>query len=100
METVQASTTPFMIDAAKAIGASVGHTSTAVNLGNAWNDLVQPFWLLPALALSKLKLKDIMGYMVIMMIWKPRGLVSTRLPSVFLKERKAVSSDLVKEGHG
>ena len=38
--------------------------------------------------------------MVIMMIWKPRGLVSTRMPSVFLKERKAVSSDLVKEGHG
>ena len=38
--------------------------------------------------------------MVIMMIWKPRGLVSTRLPSVFLKEQKAVSSDLVKEGHG
>jgi branched-chain amino acid transport system permease protein len=38
--------------------------------------------------------------MVLMMIWKPRGLVSTRLPSLFLKERKAVSSDLVKEGHG
>ena len=38
--------------------------------------------------------------MVIMMIWKPRGLVSTRLPSVFLKEQKAVGSDLVKEGHG
>jgi branched-chain amino acid transport system permease protein len=38
--------------------------------------------------------------MVIMMIWKPRGLVSTRMPSVFLKERRAVSSDLVKEGHG
>jgi branched-chain amino acid transport system permease protein len=38
--------------------------------------------------------------MVIMMIWKPRGLVSTRLPSIFLKQRKAVSGDLVKEGHG
>jgi branched-chain amino acid transport system permease protein len=38
--------------------------------------------------------------MVIMMIWKPRGLVSTRSPSIFLKERKAVSADLVKEGHG
>ncbi|MDR5752235.1 MULTISPECIES: TIGR00366 family protein [unclassified Caballeronia] len=60
---------PFMIEAAKAIGASVGHTSTAVMLGNAWNDLVQPFWILPALALSKLKLKDIMGYTVIMMFW-------------------------------
>lgn len=60
---------PFMVDAAKAIGASVPHTSMAVMLGNAWNDLVQPFWLLPALALSKLKLKDIMGYTVIMMVW-------------------------------
>ncbi|WP_027819039.1 short-chain fatty acid transporter [Paraburkholderia bannensis] len=60
---------PFMIEAAKTIGASVGHTSTAVMLGNAWNDLVQPFWILPALALSKLKLKDIMGYTVIMMFW-------------------------------
>lgn len=60
---------PFMVDAAKAIGASVPHTSMAVMLGNAWNDLVQPFWLLPALALSKLKLKDIMGYTVIMMFW-------------------------------
>jgi branched-chain amino acid transport system permease protein len=38
--------------------------------------------------------------MVVMMIWKPRGIVSTRTPSVFLKERKAVSGSLVKEGHG
>ncbi len=38
--------------------------------------------------------------MVIMMIVRPRGFVSTRAPSIFLKERKAVSADLVKEGHG
>jgi branched-chain amino acid transport system permease protein len=38
--------------------------------------------------------------MVLMMLWKPRGLISTRSPSIFLKERKAVSADLVKEGHG
>ena len=38
--------------------------------------------------------------MVIMMIWKPRGIISTRTPSAFLKERKAVSGDLVQEGHG
>lgn len=60
---------PFMIDAAKAIGASIPQTAMSVMLGNAWNDLVQPFWILPALALSKLKLKDIMGYTVIMMFW-------------------------------
>lgn len=38
--------------------------------------------------------------MVVIMLWKPRGLVSTREPTAFLKERKTVSSSLVKEGHG
>ncbi|MDA8870474.1 high-affinity branched-chain amino acid ABC transporter permease LivM [Rhizobiaceae bacterium] len=38
--------------------------------------------------------------MVVIMVWKPRGLVSSRIPSVFLKERKAVSSDLVSQGEG
>ncbi len=38
--------------------------------------------------------------MVIMMIWKPRGIVSSRTPSIFLKEGKAISGSLVKEGHG
>ncbi|MBT2730736.1 short-chain fatty acids transporter [Neobacillus sp. B4I6] len=60
---------PFMIDAAKELGASISQTSMAVMLGNAWNDLVQPFWILPALALSGLKLKDVMGYTVVMMFW-------------------------------
>ncbi len=60
---------PFMIEAAKTLNASQAHTAMSVMLGNGWNDLVQPFWILPALALSKLKLKDIMGYTVIMMFW-------------------------------
>ncbi len=38
--------------------------------------------------------------MVLIMVWRPRGLISTREPSVFLKERKSISADLVKEGHG
>jgi branched-chain amino acid transport system permease protein len=38
--------------------------------------------------------------MVLIMIWRPRGLIATRVPSVFLKERKSISVDLVKEGHG
>lgn len=60
---------PFMIEAAKELGASISQTSMSVMLGNAWNDLVQPFWILPALAISKLKLKDVMGYTVMMMFW-------------------------------
>ncbi len=38
--------------------------------------------------------------MVAIMIWRPRGLITSRSPSVFLKERKSISADLVKEGHG
>jgi branched-chain amino acid transport system permease protein len=38
--------------------------------------------------------------MVAVMIWKPRGLISTRQPSIFLRERRAISGGLVKEGHG
>jgi branched-chain amino acid transport system permease protein len=38
--------------------------------------------------------------MVVMMIWKPRGIISMREPSIFLKERRAISGSLVKEGHG
>lgn len=59
---------PFMINAATALGASQAQTAMSVMLGNGWNDLVQPFWILPALALSKLKLKDIMGYTVVSML--------------------------------
>jgi branched-chain amino acid transport system permease protein len=38
--------------------------------------------------------------MVLVMIWKPRGLISFREPSIFLREKKRVSADMVKEGHG
>ena len=38
--------------------------------------------------------------MVLIMVWKPRGLVATREPSAFLRERKAIGRDLVKEGRG
>src|SRR5215472_2092203 len=38
--------------------------------------------------------------MVAIMVWRPRGLIATRAPSLFLKERKSIAGSLVKEGHG
>ncbi|MGH6814704.1 MAG: high-affinity branched-chain amino acid ABC transporter permease LivM, partial [Hyphomicrobiaceae bacterium] len=35
--------------------------------------------------------------MVGIMLWRPRGLIATRTPSVVLKERKAIDASLVKE---
>jgi branched-chain amino acid transport system permease protein len=38
--------------------------------------------------------------MVIIMVWKPRGLISTRIPSIGLKQRKVIGEDLVSQGRG
>ncbi|MEM7775511.1 MAG: high-affinity branched-chain amino acid ABC transporter permease LivM [Pseudomonadota bacterium] len=38
--------------------------------------------------------------MVLVMVWRPRGLIGTRTPSVALKSRKTIGSDLVQEGKG
>ena len=38
--------------------------------------------------------------MVAIMVWKPRGLVSSRQPSAVYKERKAIGADMVAQGEG
>ncbi|MBX6426231.1 MAG: high-affinity branched-chain amino acid ABC transporter permease LivM [Variibacter sp.] len=38
--------------------------------------------------------------MVLLMIWKPRGLIATRAPSAFLKPRRNISGALAREGRG
>jgi len=38
--------------------------------------------------------------MVVMMVWRPRGFVGNRTPTVALKQIRTVSGSLVKEGHG
>jgi branched-chain amino acid transport system permease protein len=38
--------------------------------------------------------------MVGVMLWRPRGFVGTRKPTVFLGRQKNVSADMAREGHG
>ncbi len=38
--------------------------------------------------------------MVFIMVWRPRGLISTRTPSIALVKRKSIGADSVAEGHG
>lgn len=38
--------------------------------------------------------------MVAVMVWRPRGLISAREPSIYLREKKGISGALVKEGRG
>lgn len=59
---------PVMLEAAQTLGVSIPKTAMAVAWGDAWTNLIQPFWALPALAIAGLKAKDIMGYCVLTLI--------------------------------
>ena len=36
--------------------------------GDAWTNMIQPFWAIPLLAISGLSVRDIMGYCVLVLI--------------------------------
>ncbi|MFC0416405.1 short-chain fatty acid transporter [Cytobacillus solani] len=59
---------PVVLDAAIALDVSIPKAAMAVAWGDAWTNLIQPFWALPALAIAGLKAKDIMGYCVLTLI--------------------------------
>ena len=59
---------PVMLPAAQALGADVARVAMAVAWGDAWTNLLQPFWALPVLAIAGLKAKDIMGYCLVLLI--------------------------------
>ncbi|HVV93624.1 MAG TPA: high-affinity branched-chain amino acid ABC transporter permease LivM [Hyphomicrobiales bacterium] len=40
------------------------------------------------------------GMMVLIMVWRPRGLIATRTPTAYLKTRRRISAELVGQGHG
>lgn len=60
---------PFMVEAANAMGANLAATAQSVCYGNGVQDILQPMWILPALALSGLGIRDIMGYNLIAFLW-------------------------------
>jgi short-chain fatty acids transporter len=60
---------PFVMPAAKAIGADLGKSAMAIAYGEAWTNMAQPFWALPALAIAGLGVRDIMGYCVTALIF-------------------------------
>jgi len=56
---------PVMFTAGADLGVDPGLTGIAIAWGDAWTNLIQPFWALPALAIAKLNAKDIMGFCLI-----------------------------------
>jgi short-chain fatty acids transporter len=60
---------PIMIPAAAELGVSNATTALAIAWGDAWTNLVQPFWALPLLAVARLRIRDIMGYTTVVLIF-------------------------------
>ncbi len=60
---------PIMLPSAVKLGVSPALTCTAIAMGDAWTNMIQPFWALPALGLAGLGAKDIMGYCIIVLLW-------------------------------
>lgn len=56
---------PVMFTAGANLAVDPGLTGMAIAWGDAWTNLIQPFWALPALAIARLDAKDIMGYCLI-----------------------------------
>ncbi|MCT4595213.1 MAG: TIGR00366 family protein [Anaeromicrobium sp.] len=60
---------PIMMPAGAALGVDTAKTAMAIAWGDAWTNMIQPFWALPALGIAGLGARDIMGFCIIDLIY-------------------------------
>ena len=59
---------PVMMPAGAELGVDAAKTAMAIAWGDAWTNMIQPFWALPALAIAGLGAKDVMGYCLLALL--------------------------------
>jgi short-chain fatty acids transporter len=59
---------PVMLDAGARLGVDPAVTIMAIAYGDQWTNMIQPFWALPVLAISGLKIRDILGYTTVTLL--------------------------------
>lgn len=59
---------PYVMQAAHELKVHLGWMVAVYDLGEALANLVQPFWMLPILALLGLRARDVMGYTIIVFV--------------------------------
>ena len=59
---------PIMAEAAASLDADVASVAMGVAWGDAWTNMLQPFWTLPLLAIAGLGIRDIMGYTALVLL--------------------------------
>lgn len=58
---------PVLMQGAVAAGVEPGRVVMAMAYGDQWTNMLQPFWALPLLAITKVRARDIIGYAVVWM---------------------------------
>ncbi len=60
---------PIVMPAATEMGIEYGRAAMAIAWGDQWTNMIQPFWALPALGVAGLSARNIMGYLVVILIY-------------------------------
>ncbi len=60
---------PIMMPAGMALGVDAAKTAMSIAWGDAWTNMIQPFWALPVLGIAKLGAKNIMGYCLVVLLY-------------------------------
>ncbi|MCB2294756.1 TIGR00366 family protein [Clostridium algoriphilum] len=60
---------PIMMPAGAALGVPAAKTAMAIAWGDAWTNMIQPFWALPALGIAGLNAKDVMGFCIVDLLY-------------------------------
>lgn len=60
---------PIFLPTAVEMGVDPAKIVLAVAWGDAWTNMIQPFWAIPLLAIAGLKIRDIMGFTVITLLY-------------------------------
>ncbi|HET9886332.1 MAG TPA: TIGR00366 family protein [bacterium] len=59
---------PYVLEAARALHLNVEPTIIAYAWGDMMTDIIQPFWALPLLAMTRLEFRDLMGYAILIFV--------------------------------
>ena len=59
---------PLLLESAQQLGAPHAEVVMAFAYGDAWTNMLQPFWALPLLVLTEVEARDIVGYSATLML--------------------------------
>ncbi|MFT4413771.1 short-chain fatty acid transporter [Fredinandcohnia humi] len=60
---------PLQVPAGMELGVDPAVIAMTVGWGDAWTNLIQPFWALPILSIVGLHIRHIMGYCILLSVW-------------------------------